>query len=190
SGKVLVLVHGSSTSDLHWVRKGHDHGAALARDLGYTAIYLHYNTGLHISTNGRAFAEHLETLAQRWPVPIDELAIVGHSMGGLVARSACHVATVSGQRWRTLLKKLVFLGSPHHGTLLERAGNILGAAIGLSSYSAAFASLGKLRSAGITDLRHGNVRDEDCVGRDRFTIVDGHGDPQRSDSSRRRGLMA
>ena len=91
-GKLLVMAHGSSLSDRQWNRLGHDHGAALARDLGATAIYLHYNSGLHISTNGRGFAVLLEQLVAEWPVAVEELAIVGHSMGGLVARSACHPA--------------------------------------------------------------------------------------------------
>ena len=62
-GKLLVLVHGLCMNDLQWRRKGHDHGAALARDLGYTPVYLHYNSGLHVSTNGRAFAEHARIAA-------------------------------------------------------------------------------------------------------------------------------
>src|SRR5208282_1045482 len=70
-GKVLVLVHGSSMSDLGWNRAGHDHGAALAHDLGYTPIYLRYNSGLHISTNGRSFDGLLERLVNEWPVPIE-----------------------------------------------------------------------------------------------------------------------
>jgi pimeloyl-ACP methyl ester carboxylesterase len=167
-GKLLVLVHGSSMSDLQWKRQGHDHGTALARDLGYVPIYLHYNSGLHISTNGRALAGLLETLLEQWPAPLEELAILGHSMGGLVARSACHAAAVAGQRWLSELRKLVCLASPHHGAPFERAGNLLEQALGISGYSAPFARLGKIRSAGITDLRHGNVRDEDWQGRDRF----------------------
>src|SRR5712664_2712651 len=111
-GKLLVLVHGSSMSDLQWKRHGHDHGKALARDLGYVPFYLHYNSGLHISTNGRALAGLLETLVEQWPVPLEELAIVGHSMGGLVSRSACHAAAVAVQRWLPYLRKLVCLGSP------------------------------------------------------------------------------
>src|SRR5207248_1368031 len=80
-----------SMSDLGWTRKGHDHGAALARDLGYSTVYLHYNSGLHVSTNGRAFATLLESLVEEWPVPVEEMTIVAHSMGGLVTRSACDV---------------------------------------------------------------------------------------------------
>src|SRR6266542_3337844 len=106
SRKVLVLVHGACRGDLQWRRLGHDHGAALSRALGYDALYLHYNTGLHVSENGRAFAALLERLVEAWPVALDELAIVGHSMGGLVARSACHEATASGHRWLGRLRRL------------------------------------------------------------------------------------
>jgi hypothetical protein len=166
--KVLVLVHGSSMTDRQWSRLGHDHGAALARDLGYTALYLHYNSGLHISTNGHAFAALLERLVAAWPVPLDELAIVAHSMGGLVSRSACHSGEVAGHAWRRRLRKLVCLGSPHHGAPLERAGSWIDRWIGINRYSAPLAPLGRLRSAGVTDMRFGNVLDEHWEGRDRF----------------------
>jgi pimeloyl-ACP methyl ester carboxylesterase len=99
-GKLLVLLHGLCMNDLQWMRNGHDHGAALGRDLGYTPVYLHYNSGLHISTNGRALAEQLEALVRVWPVPLTELVLVGHSMGGLVARSACHYGALARHKWR------------------------------------------------------------------------------------------
>ena len=89
-GKVVLLVHGLCMSDLQWRRKGHDHGAALAADAGFTPVYLHYNSGLHISTNGAELAQQIEALLRAWPAPVDELVIIGHSMGGLVTRSACH----------------------------------------------------------------------------------------------------
>ena len=98
-GKVVVLAHGLCMNDLQWHRRGHDHGAALARDLGYTPVYLHYNSGLHTSINGRAFAGRLETLVRSWPVPVEELVIVGHSMGGLISRSALHYARAAGHEW-------------------------------------------------------------------------------------------
>jgi len=168
SGKLLVLVHGSCLNDRQWNRMGHDHGAALARDLGFTPVYLHYNSGLHISTNGRAFDALLEGLVRAWPAPIDELAIVAHSMGGLVSRSACHFGEAARHTWRRKLRKLVCLGSPHHGAPLERGGHWVDVLLGISRYSAPLARLGKIRSAGVTDMRFGNVLDEHWEGRDRF----------------------
>lgn len=168
SGKIIVLVHGLCRNDLQWTRKGHNHGAALARDMGYTPVYLHYNTGLHISTNGRAFADLIEALLKQWPLPLEELVIIGHSMGGLVSRSACHYGAVAGHDWLRHLRKIVFLGTPHHGVPLERGGNWVDMILGANPYTAPFARLGKIRSAGITDLRYGNLLNEDWEDRDRF----------------------
>ena len=168
TGKVVVLVHGLCMNDRQWARADADIGTMLARDAGYTPIYLHYNSGLHISSNGKAFADLLERLIKQWPQPVAELVIVGHSMGGLVARSACAAAHHDRQRWLGVLRKMIFLGTPHHGTPLERGGNWIDIVLGVSPYTAPFARLGKVRSAGITDLRHGNLSDADWQGRDRF----------------------
>lgn len=167
-GKILVLVHGLCMSDLQWKRKGHDHGACLARDLGYAPVYVHYNSGLHVSTNGRAFAAMLEQLVKASASPIEEFVIVAHSMGGLVTRSACHYGAQAGHAWPAHLKSIVFLGTPHHGAPLERGGNWVDIILGATPYAAPFARLGRIRSAGITDLRYGNLLDEDWAGRDRF----------------------
>ncbi len=167
-GKILLLVHGLCMNDLQWRRNAHDHGAALAADGGYTPVYLHYNSGVHISSNGRAFAELIENLLPAWPAPVQDLVIIGHSMGGLVSRSACHYAQEAGHDWLRHLRKMIFLGTPHQGAPLERAGNWVDVILGKSPYTAAFARLGKIRSAGITDLRHGSVLDADWIDRDRF----------------------
>jgi pimeloyl-ACP methyl ester carboxylesterase len=172
--KLLVLVHGSSMNELQWLRKGHDHGALLARDHGYTPLYLRYNSGRHVSTNGRELDDLLERLVSAWPVPVDELVLIGHSMGGLVSRSAIHHAEHAagdGRVWRTRLTKLACIGTPHHGAPLERGGNWLDVLLGVSRYSTPLARLGKLRSAGVTDLRFGNVLDEHWMGRDRFAMA-------------------
>ncbi|WP_298829142.1 alpha/beta hydrolase [uncultured Piscinibacter sp.] len=168
SGRLLVLVHGLCMSDLQWQRNGHDHGEALARDLGWTPVYLRYNSGQHVSINGHAFAQLMARLVEAWPQPLQRLAIVGHSMGGLVARSALHLADQAGQHWSEKVGDLVFLGTPHHGAPLERAGHWVDLVLGATPYAAPFARLGRVRSAGITDLRHGHLLDEDWVGRDRF----------------------
>ena len=165
-GKILVLAHGLCHHDLHWRRDQHDHGAALAADAGFTPIYLRYNSGLHISTNGRTFADRLEALLRAWPVPVDELVIIGHSMGGLVARSACAYARRAGHAWRRHLRKLLFLGTPHHGAPIERGANWLNVVMEGSPYTAAFGRLARIRSDGITDLGYGSVLDEDWKDRD------------------------
>jgi hypothetical protein len=168
TGKLLVLVHGLCHNDLQWQRNGHDHGAALARDLGYTPVYLHYNSGRHISTNGRQFSRLLEKLVANWPVEVEELAIIGYSMGGLVSRSACHYGKLARARWLRKLRHMVFMGTPHHGVPLERGGNWLVETIGSAAVMSPLARIARLRSAGITDLRHGSLVDEDWHGVDRF----------------------
>jgi len=161
--KLLLLVHGSCMNDRHWNREGHDHGASLAGDLGYLPLYLRYNSGLHIASNGLQLAELLETLIGNCTTPVEELAIIGHSMGGLVARSACHHGRAAGHTWPMLLQKLVFLGTPHHGSPLERGGHGLDRLMEWSPYSMPITRLSKARSAGITDLRHGVISVDDEV---------------------------
>ncbi len=167
--RLLVLIHGLCMNDLQWRRSnGHDHGQALATALGFTPVYLHYDSGLHVSTNGRALAHQLEQLLEAWPRPIARFAIVGHSMGGLVARSALHYGRAASQHWPDRLDDLACLGTPHHGAPLERAGQGVDMLLAATPYAGPLARLAKLRSAGITDLRHGNVIDEDWIAGDRF----------------------
>jgi len=174
--RLLLLVHGLGMNDLQWNRNGHDHGRALAESLGHTPVYLRYNSGRHVSENGAELAGKLEELVAHWPVPVESIAVLGHSMGGLVARSAVHQAHAAGLTWPRRLRQMVFLGTPHHGAALERGGNWLHTVLGLSPYLAPFARLGRLRSDGITDLRHGNLLASDWEGgrflhRDTRTMV-------------------
>ncbi len=189
SGKVLLAIHGLCMNDLQWNAVHHgqagagasvpspngadgsqlvNHVESVAEKLGYTAVYLRYNSGLHTSQNGHELARQLAQLTLAWPVPIEEISVVVHSMGGLVIRSAVYSATQSGLAWPGLLQKIVFLGTPHHGAPLERAGNWVDVILGSTPYSRPFAKLGQLRSAGITDLRYGHVCDADWQGHDRF----------------------
>jgi pimeloyl-ACP methyl ester carboxylesterase len=158
--KLLVLLHGLCMNDLQWRRAGHDHGLALAHDAGYTPVHLHYNSGLSVSTNGRILAHLMERLYDAWPVPIERLVMLGHSMGGLVARSAIHHGALiqrAGLRWPARVNDLVCLGTPHQGAPLERAGQGVELLLGVAPYAAPLARLAKLRSAGINDLRLGNI---------------------------------
>jgi len=158
--RVPVLLHGLCMNDLQWRRAGHDYGEALARELGYSPVYLHYNSGLSVSTNGRILAQLMERLYDAWPGRIERLVMLGHSMGGLVARSAIHHGAQmqrGGMRWPARVDDLVCLGTPHQGAPLERAGHGVDRLLGALPYAAPLARLGKLRSAGINDLRLGNI---------------------------------
>ncbi len=172
TGKVLLLIHGLCMNDLQWQTAPQDqivdHGVALAAQLGYTPVYLRYNSGLHISQNGQGLSLKLEQLLDRWPLPLQELTVVAHSMGGLLTRSAFNQARQAGLHWPDHLKNIVFLGTPHHGAPLERAGNWVDALLGSTPYSRPFARLAQLRSAGITDLRYGHLLNVDWQGRERF----------------------
>lgn len=173
TGKLLVVLHGLCMNDLQWTTGGkttpfYNHADVLAKALGYTPVYLHYNTGMNTSTNGQQFANLLEQLLAAWPQPVQDLTLLVHSMGGLVSRSACHVAEQSGLAWRKQLKNIVFLGTPHHGAPLERVGNWIDTTLGSNRVTKPFAAIGQIRSSGITDLRYGHVLESSWLGKDRF----------------------
>jgi len=172
SRKVVLLIHGLCMNDLQW-RSTHDgqpvdHGALLGQALGASPVYLRYNSGRHVSENGADLSALLEQWIARPGNPLEQLTVVVHSMGGLVVRSALHQAAQGGLRWPRVVRSIVFLGTPHHGAPLERAGNWVDALLGSTPWSAPFARLGQLRSAGITDLRYGFVAEQDWRGHDRF----------------------
>ena len=170
--KLLLVIHGLCMNDLQWNTqqqgKNINHAITLASALGYTPVYVRYNSGLHVSENGHDLARQLEALVTRWPTALAQITVLAHSMGGLLARSALHVASQSGLQWPQHLKNIVFLGTPHHGAPLERAGNWVDVILGSTPYSRPFVKLGQLRSAGVTDLRYGHVLDVDWMGHDRF----------------------
>jgi pimeloyl-ACP methyl ester carboxylesterase len=158
---LAVLVHGLCLSELSWSRKDQpDLGSRLHEALGMTPVYLRYNSGRHISTNGREFAELLHRLLDAWPVPVESLSLVGHSMGGLVIRSGCWYGNQAGRPWLEKLRRVVYLGTPHHGSPVERAGHRFDRAMRSIQYVEPL-MFGRRRSAGIKDLRHGNLLDED-----------------------------
>lgn len=171
TGRIVVLVHGLATTEWSWCLDAERYygdaaanfGTLLARDNGFTPVFARYNSGRHVSENGRALAERLEALVCAWPTTVDELALVGHSMGGLVVRSATHVAQVEGFRWPERVRQVVTLASPLQGAPLEKFGHVAGALLSAVDLPATAIS-GQLiagRSAGIKDLRFGSVQDSD-----------------------------
>lgn len=162
--RVLLLVHDLCLDERSWQREGNDLGLLLGQTLGATVLQLRYNSGLHVAHNGALLSRALTQLAHDWPVSLRALDIVGHGMGGLVARSACAQASVAGAPWLAPLRRLVFLGTPHHGLPLERMGPWLRRVLGLRSASAPLARLAQLRSAGMADLRYADLLAQDGQG--------------------------
>jgi pimeloyl-ACP methyl ester carboxylesterase len=163
SARPVVFVHGLGESDAAWsIRAAERDGTYFTRvlpELGATVVTIRYNSGLHVSENGRRLAALLETLVDAWPVPIEQLALVGHSMGGLVIRSAGHAATEREDRWPTLVDTTISLGTPHLGAPLEQAVHLATWALSTVPESRPIAAVLGARSAGIKDLRHGRLVD-------------------------------
>lgn len=174
SARLCVFVHGLACTEWSWSAYAEDawgdpelnYGTLLESEHHYSVLYVRYNSGRRIATNGRALAGLLEELLRAYPKPVEELVLIGHSMGGLVSRSAAHYASELGLEWPTHLRHLICIGSPHHGAPLEKAGNLLTNAL------LAFDTPGtqvpakviNARSAGIKDLRFGALLDEDWGG--------------------------
>jgi pimeloyl-ACP methyl ester carboxylesterase len=157
---LAVFVHGLFETEHAWrYGGGPTYGERLE---GFTPVWVRYNSGRHVSENGRELADALDALVEVWPVPVERIALVGHSMGGLVARSACH----AGGAWARDVTHIVTLGSPHRGTPLESAVHYAAAALGAMPETRPFSRLLRRRSAGIRDLRRGSLVDEDWRGRD------------------------
>jgi pimeloyl-ACP methyl ester carboxylesterase len=158
--RLAVFLHGLMETEFAWRLgsgpAGETYGTRLARDLGYTPVDIRYNSGRHISENGRSLSELLEHVVAAWPVEVERIALVGHSMGGLVARSACHQG----------VRHVVSLGSPHMGAPLEQGVHLASAALAALPETRPLASFLRRRSAGIRDLRYGSLVDEDWRERD------------------------
>ena len=147
--RIAVFLHGLGETEHAWGRPSY--GERLEAELGFTPVFIRFNTGRHISENGASLAALLAALVADWPVAIDRLVLIGHSMGGLVARSACH----HGGAWTQHVKHTVSLGTPHAGAPLEQAVHAMSAALAVAPETRPFARFLRRRSAGIQDLRRG-----------------------------------
>lgn len=163
--RLVVFLHGLFETEFAWGAQG-GYGARLERDLGWTAVQVRYNSGRHISENGRSLSDLLDELTALWPVPVEELALVGHSMGGLVARSAGHAGSEAGSHWAGRVTHVVSLGTPHSGAPLAGAVHAAAAMLDRLPESRPLGAFLRRRSAGIRDLRHGSLVDEDWRDRD------------------------
>jgi pimeloyl-ACP methyl ester carboxylesterase len=166
--RIAVFIHGLCGTEDTWRLGSHGanpsptYGARLRDELAITPVYVRYNSGLRVSDNGRELAAAVERLATNWPVDVAEISLIGHSMGGLVARSACHYGEGEDHEWTESLRHVFCLGTPHLGAPLERAANVAGWALARLPESRPFGDLFfNRRSVGIKDLRFGNCVEED-----------------------------
>jgi pimeloyl-ACP methyl ester carboxylesterase len=168
--RVCVLVHGLADSEAVWrfpLEPEASYGALLEEDLRYTPFYVRYNTGLHISENGDALAGLLERLVERHPAGVRELVVIGHSMGGLVTRSACEAALRARHRWLGRLTHAFYIGTPHLGAPYERLGSAVARVLRAipNAYVKVVADVADLRSSGIKDLGDASILREHWEGR-------------------------
>ena len=146
----------------------------LQRDVGFTPLYLRYNSGLPIPDNGADFSQVLTQLVAAWPTAVTELLLVGYSMGGLVVRSACHVAALQALPWLGLVKRAIYVGTPHRGAPMERAGRVLAKVLHAvdDPYTRLFAQVANLRSDGVKDLGDADLTEEDRASRNWTALTD------------------
>lgn len=167
SPDLVFFLHGLMETEFAWEIGGTPtYGRRLEADLECTEIQIRYNTGRHISENGTDLAALITDVVTNWPVPVDQIVLVGHSMGGLVARSACHQAAVAGLSWAPKVRHIACLGSPHLGAPLARTVHAATALLRRVPESRPIGNLLHRRSSGIRDLHAGSLVDEDWRDRD------------------------
>lgn len=167
---LVVFLHGLCEDDESWSLgervRGATYASRLQAETDGTPVMIRYNTGLHVSENGKHLDVLLQQLTEAWPVDVTRITLVGHSMGGLVARAATNHATASGQTWSHLVRDVVCLGTPHTGAALEKVAHIGSRMLRVVPETRPFSAILESRSAGIVDLRHGYISDDEWEGQD------------------------
>ena len=169
TNKVVLLVHGLTNLETVWdfpsnslIRddessEPQNYGTKLQQDFSYTPIYLRYNTGLPVERNAEELSNLLANLMKVFPVEIEELTLIGFSMGGLLCRDAQRFALMESALWLQALSKVFYIGSPHEGAPLEKIGYFAGEVFRQlpKEYLSHWADVIDVRSEGIKDLKHG-----------------------------------
>lgn len=170
SDRIAIFLHGLGENDDSWRlgerKRGSTYASRLVGETEHTPIFVRYNTGLNVSSNGAALGELIAALVEDWPVAVSQIALIGHSMGGLVARAATNHAVASGAVWPQSVRHIVCLGTPHLGAPLEKAVHVSARALGVFPESAPFGRILDVRSPGIVDLRHGYISQAEWEGQD------------------------
>jgi hypothetical protein len=169
--RIVLLVHGLAETTAAWGWwSTDDEGAAVPTyaerlcAVGWTPLEVGYNTGLPVARSGEELSALVAALVAAWPGPVAEIALVGHSMGGLVVGAACVAGTTGttgttgrtdASRWTDLVSHVVTLGTPHAGSWLARGAHALSGTAARRPETRGLASFLDLRSPGIRDLTRG-----------------------------------
>jgi len=175
--RLAVFVHGLAETENSWDPRSDEnvsYGERLRAAFGYSPVYIRYSTGRHVSDNGQDLADLLDRLTAAWPAQVEEVLLIGHSMGGLVIRSACHYGRQSSMAWPRQVRHVFYLGSPHLGAPLARAAGLAGWALGRVAETRPFVTLVNGSSSGIKDLRYGYLLPDDWAGCDQDSCPRDH----------------
>lgn len=172
---VVIFLHGLGENDDSWRHRSEENGGTygdrLVAETSWTPVYLRANTGLPIAENGIALASLIGDLVRAWPTEVRRIALVGHSMGGLIIRAACAVVTDDESPWNNLVTNVVTLGSPHLGAPLEKTVNRGARALGVLPETAPFGRILEYRSVGILNLGAGLAADVQNLPHARYHLV-------------------
>ncbi|MFL6062459.1 MAG: esterase/lipase family protein [Marmoricola sp.] len=181
SDSLVVFLHGLCETEDYWVRRSRprredgstapSYGARLEREAGWSPVFVRANTGLTISETGVALSALLTRLVETWPTEVRRIALVGHSMGGLIARAACAVNLDVDDPWTGKVTDIVTLGAPHTGSPVERT---IARGIRLAALAPELLPLARVfeqRSAGVLDLHDGMPEDPAAVPGARYRLV-------------------
>jgi hypothetical protein len=163
TGQLVVLVHGLIKTERCWHDRNGEQGliGSLEDHPSLTPIAIRYNTGIRVAANGARLASLLDEVHSGWLVPVQSIALVGHSMGGLVVDSACTAARQAGYGWIDDVSDVVTIGSPHRGAPLEKLVNVVAQGLRVAPQTRPLADFLNTRSAGIKDLRIGVIAEDD-----------------------------
>lgn len=171
AGQVVLFLHGLCENESYWDRgPAPTYGETLTGE-GWTPVFLRANTGLGLRENGVALSALAQRLVDAWPVPVTRVALVGHSMGGLIVRAAGAVAADVEAPWTDLVSDVVTLGTPHLGAPI--AAGIGHGSRGLARLRET-AALGRIldwRSVGVHDLVAGLAADVPPLPHARYRLV-------------------
>lgn len=181
SDSLVVFLHGLCETEDYWLRRSRpkredgtsaaSYGARLEADLGWSPVFVRLNTGLTLAESGVALSALLTRVVESWPTDVRRIALVGHSMGGLIARAACTVSLEHEEPWTERVTNVVTLGAPHTGSPVERS---IARGVRVAARAPELLPLARFfeqRSVGVLDLHDGMPEDTAAVPNARYHLV-------------------